>query len=147
MYNNILVPVDGSKNAEAAVKEAIKIAKMINATLHIVSVVADQHYTQFGVTLGQDVMDSIQKKTETTLSAMKQLVEQNGVNGVTHYVIGTAKSEIAYHLPEEYDADLIVIGKSGVNKIISRALGSTAEYVVRNAKVNVLVVNDDYNNK
>lgn len=140
MYDTILVPVDGSDNAMRAVEEAADLAKSFDATLQIVSVASDQRYVQYGVTLGQDVMESFRDRAEEILDDAREIAEKKGAKDETHFVVGVPKIQIAKELPEKYDASLIVIGKSGVNGISRAILGSTTAYVVRHSTVNVMVV-------
>lgn len=140
MYDTILVPVDGSDNAMRAVEEAADLAKSFDATLQIVSVASDQRYVQYGVTLGQDVMESFRDRAEEILDDAREIAEKKGAKVETHFVVGVPKIQIAKESPEKYDASLIVIGKSGVNGISRAILGSTTAYVVRHSTVNVMVV-------
>lgn len=140
MYDTILAPVDGSDNAMRAVEEAADLAKSFDATLQIVSVASDQRYVQYGVTLGQDVMESFRERAEEILDDAREIAEKKGAKVETHFVVGVPKIQIAKELPEKYDASLIVIGKSGVNGISRAILGSTTAYVVRHSTVNVMVV-------
>jgi nucleotide-binding universal stress UspA family protein len=140
MYETILVPVDGSENSKQAVAEAVRLAKSFGSTLQLVSVASDQRYVQYGVTLGQDVMESFRERGEEILSDAADMAEKQGVKFETHFVIGVPKVQISKTLPEKYDASLIVMGKSGVNGISRAILGSTTAYVVRHSEVNVMVV-------
>lgn len=140
MYETILVPVDGSDNAMKAVEEAADLAKSFDSTLQIVSVASDQRYVQYGVTLGQDVMESFRERADQILDDAKELAEKKGAKVETHFVVGVPKIQISKELPEKYGASLIVIGKSGVNGISRAILGSTTAYVVRHSTVNVMVV-------
>lgn len=140
MYANILVPIDGSENAEMAVKEAIALAQVHKSKLHVVMVATDQRYTQYGVTLGQDVMNQFEQAAEKNLQQTADEIKAAGVAVETHYVVGIPKIQIAEKLPETLKADLIVMGKSGMSGISRALLGSTTEYVVRHSSVNVLVV-------
>ncbi|MFD1124795.1 universal stress protein [Lentilactobacillus raoultii] len=140
MYETILVPVDGSKNSSRAVTEAAKLAKQFGSTLQIVSVASDQRYVQYGVTLGQDVMQSFRERAEEILDDAREAAEKLGAKVETHFVVGIPKIQIAKDLPEKYGASLIVMGKSGVNGLSRAILGSTTAYVVRHSTVNVMVI-------
>lgn len=140
MYDRILVPLDGSENANAALREAVKLAKKLGSILEIVSVATDQRYVQYGVTLGQDVMESFQKRAEEILAKAKQLASDEGVESETHFVIGVPKQAISKELPQRFNTQLTVVGKSGVNGISRALLGSTTEYVVRHSVTHVLVI-------
>ncbi|MDH5106546.1 universal stress protein [Lentilactobacillus diolivorans] len=140
MYDTILVPVDGSENSQRAVQEAAVLAKKFGSTLQIVSVASDQRYVQYGVTLGQDVMESFRDRGEEILDDAQEEAEKAGVKAEIHFVVGIPKIQIAKVLPEKYGASLIVMGKSGVNGLSRAILGSTTAYVVRHSTVNVMVV-------
>ncbi|KRM93261.1 universal stress family protein [Lentilactobacillus senioris DSM 24302 = JCM 17472] len=140
MYANILVPIDGSENAEKAVKEAIALAQIHHSKLHVVMVATDQRYIQYGVTLGQDVMDQFEKAADKTLQQAEDEIKVAGVAVETHYVVGIPKIQIAEKLPVTLKTDLTVMGKSGMSGISRAFLGSTTEYVVRHSESNVLVV-------
>lgn len=140
MYANILVPIDGSENAENAVKEAIALAQVHHSTLHVVMVATDQRYVQYGVAMGQDVMNQFEKIADQNLQKAAEEIKAAGVAVQTHYIVGIPKIQIAEKLPETLKTDLTVMGKSGLNGISRALLGSTTEYVVRHSKVNVLVV-------
>lgn len=145
MYNNILVPIDGSKNAQEAVNVAIKLAKTFEAKLNVVSVATDQRYVQYGVTLGTDVMDSFESAANKILYQAKKDVEAADVPVETHFVIGSPKMQIAEKLPVDLNTDLTIIGKSGMNGISRALLGSTTEYVVRHSPTDVIVIENKEN--
>lgn len=140
MYKNILVPIDGSENAELAVKEAILKAQVHKATLHVVFVVVDQTYIQYGVAMGQDVMGHLEDGANKELAKARREIEAANVPVETHFVVGVPKIQIAEILPEKLETTLTIMGKSGVNGISRAFLGSTTEYVVRHSTTNVLVV-------
>lgn len=142
MYENILVPVDGSENSTSAVKEAIQLAKVFDAKLQVVSIATDQRYVQYGVTLGNDVMDSFEQAANKILDDAKKLIDAAGIKSETHFIIGIPKVQIAEKLPEELNTQLTVIGKSGMNAISRVILGSTTAYVVRHSNTNVFVVEE-----
>ncbi|WP_214464665.1 universal stress protein, partial [Levilactobacillus brevis] len=66
-----------------------------------------------------------------------------GIDATTIQASGSVKEQIATTIPNEYDIDLIVIGKTGRDALSRLVLGSTTAYVVRKAKANVTVVNMD----
>ncbi|WP_143806387.1 universal stress protein, partial [Oenococcus oeni] len=46
---------------------------------------------------------------------------------------------IAYKLPEKFKADLLIVGATGLNNIEKLLIGSVTSFVVRNAKIDVLI--------
>lgn len=101
MYETILVPVDGSDNAMNAVEEAAKLAKSFGSTLQIVSVATDQRYVQYGVTLGQDVMESFSERAGEILDDARDIAEKQGVKVETHFVVGVPKIQISKERTEK----------------------------------------------
>ncbi|KRM57940.1 universal stress protein [Secundilactobacillus malefermentans] len=142
MYEKLLVPLDGSENASAALSEAIDLAKHFSSTLVLVSVANDQSYTQYGAIFGQDIIEHMREDAEKILSAAETKVKSAGVNVETHFVVGIPKQAIADSLPETYGTTLTVIGKSGVHGLNRAIMGSTTAYVISHSSTNVMVVNE-----
>ena len=46
MYDDILIPTDGSTPAEAAARYGLALAEMVDATVHVVSVVDARLYSE-----------------------------------------------------------------------------------------------------
>ena len=138
-YKNILIPVDGSKEAEAALGKAIQVALRNgeDANLHILHVIdtrAFQNVTDFKTTM----VEQVAKKTlETYLHQAKDA----GVKNVDYTIeYGSPKDIIAHQAPEKLNVDLIMIGATGLNAIERLLIGSVTEYVTRTANVDTLIV-------
>lgn len=141
-YKNILVPVDGSKEAEAALGKAIQVAirNGEDANLHILHVIdtrAFQNVTDFKTTMVEQVAETANK----TLDAYLQQAKDAGVQNVDYTIeYGSPKDIIAHQAPEKLNADLIMIGATGLNAIERLLIGSVTEYVTRTANVDTLIV-------
>ncbi|MGY4842596.1 universal stress protein [Weissella cibaria] len=141
-YKNILVPVDGSKEAEAALGKAIQVAirNGEDANLHILHVIdtrAFQNVTDFKTTMIEQVAETAKK----TLDAYLQQAKDAGVQNVDYTIeYGSPKDIIAHQAPEKLNADLIMIGATGLNAIERLLIGSVTEYVTRTANVDTLIV-------
>ena len=141
-YKNILVPVDGSKEAEAALGKAIQVAirNGEDANLHILHVIdtrAFQNVTDFKTTMVEQVAETAKK----TLDAYLQQAKDAGVQHVDYTIeYGSPKDIIAHQAPEKLNADLIMIGATGLNAIERLLIGSVTEYVTRTANVDTLIV-------
>ncbi|ANK59491.1 universal stress protein [Loigolactobacillus backii] len=144
MYKTILVPTDGSPNANHAVEEAIQLAKVFGSTLYIVSIVNDMQYVPYGygLTVSGNLLDNLKSRATELLEVAEQSAKEQNVNVKTVVKYGVPKNLIAEDLPKEYKADLIVIGKSGIDALSRLILGSTTAYVVRHATTPLLVVTD-----
>lgn len=146
-YNHILVPVDGSYEAELAFKKAVAVAKRNDADLHLVHVVdtrAFQNISSFDTTMVEEVTDTAKK----TLDKYVQEAQGEGVNNVDYAIeYGAPKTIIARDAPKNLDIDLIMIGATGLNAVERLLIGSVTEYVTRTAICDVLVVRTDQENK
>ncbi|WP_034527822.1 universal stress protein [Secundilactobacillus oryzae] len=146
-YKNILVPVDGSYEAELAFKKAVAVANRNEASLHLVHVVdtrAFQNISSFDTTMVEQVTDTAKK----TLDKYIEEAKSNGISNVDYSIeYGAPKSIIANDLPKDLNIDLIMIGATGLNAVERLLIGSVTEYVTRTAVCDVLVVRTDLENK
>ncbi|KRM56621.1 hypothetical protein C5L31_000458 [Secundilactobacillus malefermentans] len=146
-YKNILVPVDGSYEAELAFKKAVAVANRNDASLHLVHVVdtrAFQNISSFDTTMVEQVTDTAKK----TLDKYIEEAKANGIDNVDYSIeYGAPKSIIANDIPKYLDIDLIMIGATGLNAVERLLIGSVTEYVTRTAICDVLVVRTDLENK
>lgn len=143
IYDNILVPLDGSRNAQQALEEACKLAKQFDSKLSLVTVINNTNFYYGAGAAGMppSMYDDQHKVAENIIDEAKKYVDSQGVKYETAIDIGNPKNIIAHVYPDEHDVDLIVIGKSGVDAINRLLIGSTTAFVVRNATTKVLVVN------
>lgn len=147
MYNKILLPTDGSKQAEKAGEYALSTADFTGAEI-IVLYVIDTYYLdalpqpdlreQLDKELraeGKKAVEDFRAKLEETQCAGKC------TNVTLKTVIKEGKpADVILKTIEEEGVDAVVIGKSGKHGFEKFLLGSTAERVVRGAKVPVNVV-------
>ncbi|RRG02611.1 MAG: universal stress protein [Lactobacillus sp.] len=149
MYENILVPLDGSKNAQKALSVAIKLAKTFSSKLTLLSVIDNRNFSgnrsvvNTAPIVTTDEITELSKYSDNVINAGLQVVKDNGLEAKTLIKRGYPKSIIATDVPTDENIDLIVMGKSGTGALDRLIMGSTTAYVVRNAHVQVLVVNDD----
>lgn len=143
MYENILVPLDGSKNSEQALQEAVKLAKQFGSKLNLITVINNTnfYYGTGGTGLPANMYDDQKEVAGKIIDEAKKYADSQGVKYETAVDIGNPKNIIAHIYPDQHDIDLIVIGKSGVDALNRLLIGSTTAYVVRNATTKVLVVN------
>ncbi|GKT03774.1 universal stress protein [Furfurilactobacillus entadae] len=140
---HILVPTDGSENAELALRQAVDIAKLSDADISLLEVVAPLYPAAgMGVVATENFPENLVQIAKEDVKKLSQKIsEETGFNKITTYVVtNSPKPTIARKFPEEHDVDLIVIGATGTNAFSRVVLGSTTGYVVRSAKVDVMVV-------
>lgn len=154
MFENILVPLDGSEHSIRALETAIQIAKKFNGKItliHVYSVAVRPIIIPEPTTLtppGVPVMtpDEVSKIVEAArkigaeiLANGEQKVNAEKVPVKTMLVEGQVSSEIVKTAREENCA-LIVMGARGISRIKEILLGSVSDAVIRNAPCPVLVV-------
>ena len=148
-YKHILVPVDGSAEAELAFKKAVAVAKRNGEDaelrlLHVVDTRAFQNISSFDTSMVEQVTDTAKK----TLDKYIDYAKKQGVKNVNYSIeYGAPKTIIARDVPKEMGADLIMIGATGLNAVERILIGSVTEYVTRTALCDVLVVRTDLENK
>ncbi|GKT04015.1 universal stress protein [Furfurilactobacillus sp. WILCCON 0119] len=138
----ILVPTDESDNAKLALAEAVSIAKLTDAEVYLLEVVAPLYSApQYPV---EDLAGQVTEHAKAyTQRLAEKTIAETGFTKIKSLVSsGIPKPTIAKTIPEKYEIDLIVIGATGTNAFERALLGSTTGYVVRNATVNVMVVKD-----
>jgi nucleotide-binding universal stress UspA family protein len=145
MYRRILVPVDGSPTSLKGLEEAIKLARVLGATIklvHVVNAVMDSSFGP-GLYYGDVVMD-LRAAGERALADASTYVRAEGVP-VERDLIETSGVGVAGTIVEaakQWNADLIAMGTHGHRGLRRLALGSDAELVLRSVSVPVLMVRD-----
>lgn len=132
----ILVPVDGSDLAEAAISEALDTARP-DAALILVRA------AEARVIPGTDPIDAqieVVDEAEHYLASVKDSLEKRGVKNIeTHVWYGPAAPAII-EAARVYKADLIVMsthGRSGLGRLV---FGSVAESVLRGSTAPILLL-------
>ena len=141
-YNHILVPMDGSKESEAALVRAIELTNDAgdNGILSILNVI-DTRAFQNVASFDDTMVEAVSDETRKTLDKYKQQAIDAGVKNVDYLIeYGSPKALIAKDVPNEVNADIIVIGATGLNAVERLVIGSVTEFVTRTANIDVLVV-------
>ncbi len=146
MFKNILVPTDGSKLSQKAVKEAIAMANVMNAritALHIYPKFSGSPYGTFGP--AEDVLEEAhgnqaRAQGAQLFAAIRKLTDAAGValepvlvesNEVWKQVIATAKKK---------KCDLICMASHGRRGLSGVLLGSETHKVLTHIELPVLVI-------
>lgn len=147
MFNKILLPTDGSKQAERAGEHAISLADISGGNI-IVLYVIDTYY--LNALPQQDLREQLDKELRTegteAVEKFKRKLEESqcegkckNVNLITMIKEGKPADVILKTIDDE-GVDEVVMGKSGKQGIEKFILGSTTERVVRGSKVPVHVI-------
>lgn len=142
-YQNILVPIDGSKATPIVMKRAIQAALNNDAHLDILNVAQINQITEGFATM-TDMSDGktheLVQIIEKRLLDLEKQAKNAGVKSVNiHIRFGNPKLVIARDFIKDHHNDLIIIGSTGTSRIERLILGSTTGYVVRTAPCDVIV--------
>jgi len=139
-YKQILVAVDGSKEAEWAFKNSVAIAKRNDSTLNLAHVIDTRSFAAIEA-YDRSIAERAQNFAEELLNSYKKEAEAAGVSKVNIFVdYGSPKSLIAKDLAKKVEADLIICGATGLSTVERFLIGSVSEHIVRSARCDVLVV-------
>jgi nucleotide-binding universal stress UspA family protein len=145
MYSNILVPVDGSTTSNLGLAEAIKLAKLTGARLHLLHVVDLTSVTmtaEASMAASPGLYDMLREGGQTILDRAKETADAAGTPAQTA-LVETMSGRVCDLVVEEAgrrNAGLIVIGTHGRRGVGRVLLGSDAEQIARLSPVPVLLV-------
>jgi nucleotide-binding universal stress UspA family protein len=140
MYDEILVPTDGSEAVDRALDHAIRLATDHDATLHALYVVDRRIATANSGDLHDEVVADLESQGESAVEAVADAATEAGLDVETHVAHGTPNTEIVEYA-EAVDIDVIVMspeGKSPRERI--RSLGSVSDRVADDASVPVFLI-------
>jgi nucleotide-binding universal stress UspA family protein len=138
LYKRILIPTDGSKNAQAAVIKGIDLAKMVGADVTIMSVIDVQATVSLQQGLGMpDIYAYQQKAAEAAAEAAMDVAKRSGVHAEVIVRRGSPALDI---IEASEDHDLVVMATRGLTGAKHFLLGSVAEKVIRFAACPVMVI-------
>ena len=103
-------------------------------------------YRQHGICLrlfDAEVYEELQVDAESLMKEYEKRAKDAGVADV-HIVIemGNPKTLLARTIPDSEEVDLILVGATGLNAFERLLVGSSSEYILRHAKVDLLVVRE-----
>ncbi len=91
------------------------------------------------INLRQDIFQENLSKISTWLKILKEKAEARNLQVESSYVMGEPQAEICA-IANTWEADLLVIGRRGLQGIGEILLGSVSNYVLHHAPCSVLIV-------
>ncbi|MQS53565.1 universal stress protein [Companilactobacillus mishanensis] len=140
-FNNILVAVDDTADAQLAFDYAIHRAKNEDAKLNIVSILEINNINAYEI-LDKEFMEHKREHLEERILDYEKEAKDAGVkdvSGMTAEGDDEAGEIIVKKIIPDVDPDLLIVG-SKTKQGLTRLLGSQASYMVRFSPVSVLVV-------
>jgi nucleotide-binding universal stress UspA family protein len=139
MYRNILVAYDGSGFSDVALHQGRDLARLCNAELHLVGIVATAAYAispeVYGVV---DLWGMERKNLERALEKAALELSGEGLDVTTHIREGNPAQEIADYATD-LSADLVIIGHSEKGALARWLEGSVGAGLVRDLRCNLLI--------
>jgi nucleotide-binding universal stress UspA family protein len=136
----ILVPVDGSEISLRATRHAARVAKDRPGTeIHLLNVQLPIHGSAPTFVPKGAIRDYHAEEGKKALEAAEALLRAEGTQFQSHIAIGDPGETINAYAAEK-GCDAIVMGTRGLGRAMAALLGSTANAVLREAKVPVTLV-------
>jgi nucleotide-binding universal stress UspA family protein len=144
VFKSIVVGTDGSETASTAVRQAVDLAKQINARIELVSAyepVSDQRLREERTEVPDDLqwMVNPREDVDATPQDAAEVAKQEGVQVETFARQGDPADAIL-DVAEEQNADLIIVGNKGMTGAKRFLLGSVPNKVSHHAPCSVLII-------
>ncbi|SDF54085.1 Nucleotide-binding universal stress protein, UspA family [Halorubrum xinjiangense] len=140
MYDEILVPTDGSEAVDRALDHALRLATDHDATIHALYVVDQRVTTANSGDLHEEIVEDLESQGDAAVAAVADAASEAGLDAETHVAHGTPDAEIVAYA-EENGIDVIVMspeGKTPRERI--QSLGSVSDRVADDASVPVFLI-------
>jgi len=141
-FHSILVALDFSTDADAALDLAIDVARRDGASLALYHAyeIPLGAIPPYGVPIPDSLVASVRDAAARRLAEAVRKVEGAGLKAETHLVQAAPPSEGIVDAAQSSGADLIVLGTRGLTGLKHVLIGSVAERTVRLAHCPVLTV-------
>ncbi|MBT9584200.1 universal stress protein [bacterium] len=140
MFQKILVPLDGSRAAEAALPLACALAALSHGELELVRCTLLPEDMGYPIAVPQLVMDGERQHCEAYLMNQVDQLKQTGLTCDFQVLDGGNAARRILEEAEHGHFDLIVLTSHGRTGLAHLMLGSVAEKVSRHAGCPVLIV-------
>ncbi|HZU66340.1 MAG TPA: universal stress protein [Ktedonobacteraceae bacterium] len=145
MYQNILVPLDGSRRAEEAVAVAARLARASGSTIFLLRVVSMSNqfasYTALEPLVTQQAIDSQLEEAKNYLDRLAKEESLANIQTRTLVFFGQPAVNIL-SAAESYGMDLIILSSHGYTGMTRWIMGSVAEKVSHASPVPVLILRE-----
>lgn len=144
-FTHVLLPLDGSKAAEASLSFAESIVsktKVRVSLLRVVSPLVDQYAGPpegYVVDYTGKVMQALEEEAVDYLKQTARLFEEKGILVSTTMIVGSPASEILRYI-EKQKVDLVVMSTHGRTGFGRWILGSVADKVLHSVEIPLLLI-------
>jgi len=145
MFNNILIPTDGSELSQRAVRMAVELAKLHQARITGIHVIPDYHLLiayegAFDPVTEERIEEEAKTRAEGYLAFVRKGAEDAGVPCELVCETSDHPYEAILKTAESRGCDLIVMTSHGRKGLVAVLLGSETRKVLTHAKIPVLIV-------
>jgi len=146
MFNHLLVPLDGSHLAEAALPPALELADKINSQISLVWVIQPPHLIMTAANgsvyaqLLTEMRNQSEQDAHAYLKAHQDSLSQQGFVVHTQVTEGENVADTLLQVASNLKADAIVMSTHGRGGLSRWVFGSVADKVLRYADVPVLLI-------
>jgi nucleotide-binding universal stress UspA family protein len=128
-YDNIVLPLDMTKETKQKVDTTIKIAKVLGSTVHVIAVTTFVDEFRYNITEIKGLLDEVADK-----------VKEAGIKVVTKMLRNDDIADSITEYAADINADLVIIMTRQETKMNERVLGSSARKIITGSKVPVLSI-------
>lgn len=145
MFEKILVPFDGSSNAETALLKAVEMARLTGAELLILTVyrhhsMLEASFSMVRATDPGNMDDAMRAHAREVADHAKSAAQKAGAERVRGFIKPGQPARTIVAFAKEKDVDLIVMSSRGLGSVEGYLLGSVSHKVTGLAECPVLVV-------
>jgi nucleotide-binding universal stress UspA family protein len=145
MYQNILVPIDGSEAGERALGEAIQLARRLSSRIRLMHVVTGAPWIAQGAPgVIEERLSQLRGTAESLVHEAKTSVRAAAIEVDDRLIeaVGERAGKFVVAEAKDWPAGLIVCGTHGRRGLKHLLMGGDAEYIVRHSPVPVLLVRE-----
>jgi nucleotide-binding universal stress UspA family protein len=144
-YRRILVPMDGSRQSDRALQEAIALARAQGGVLRLLGILDESRFVngfEPALVVIDDVLPRARREMGAMLEAARSQAAAQGVDAAVEVLEDDVLTipQIVTAQAAQWPADLVVVGTHGRGGIERLLSGSVAESILRDCPVPVLLV-------
>ena len=141
MFQEILLPTDGSEGVGQAINAVVAMAEKFDARIHVLFVAEPPRFHEYGASVAlTNIMQSLQEAGRQILDDTAERIRSRGLSSVETALRQGHPAEEIFGYADEHGIELIVMGTHGRRGINRMLLGSITEEVVRTSHVPVMTV-------
>lgn len=139
-YQNIIVAIDGSRASDKAFKRSLDIVRDNQSRLILTHVIDSRIFYSAG-NYDKVLAEQTEENANELIERYVQQATSAGIHPLEKCIeFGSPKVKIAKEIAQDFDADLIICGATGLNAVQRFLIGSVSESIMRNASCDVLIV-------